>query len=177
MDPFFSISYSHKNVSQNHISIFRETLFKHSFVCLCCFFSTNSLRRNKAAITNHRLPSPILQGKYQGCLYSTMGPWARQCTGALMTTIHRNTQISMGPYTCWNMLKRSWLMHNFNGQGMVLIWCVCCVWCVWLKKSKNYFGCLLKLGRKERNALFNDALNTFYFTVIWRRTYGKGPLR
>ena len=32
-------------------------------------------------------------------------------------------------------------------------------------------------GRKEGNILFNDALNTFYFTVIWRRTYGKGPLR
>ena len=26
------------------------------------------------------------------------------------------------------------------------------------------------------NVLFNDTLNTFYFTVIWRRTYGKGPL-
>ena len=32
-------------------------------------------------------------------------------------------------------------------------------------------------GRKEGNVLFNDALNTFYFTVIWRRTYGKVPLR
>ena len=33
------------------------------------------------------------------------------------------------------------------------------------------------LGRKkEGNVLFNDALNTFYL-VIWRRTYGKGPLR
>ena len=34
-------------------------------------------------------------------------------------------------------------------------------------------------GRKERKNmfLFNDALNTFYFTVIWRRTYGKGPFR
>ena len=31
--------------------------------------------------------------------------------------------------------------------------------------------------RKEGNVLFNDTLNTFYFTVIWRRTYGKGPLR
>ena len=31
--------------------------------------------------------------------------------------------------------------------------------------------------RKEGNVLFNDALNTFYYTVIWRRTYGKGPLR
>ena len=30
---------------------------------------------------------------------------------------------------------------------------------------------------QEGNVLFNDALNTFYFTVIWRRTYGKGPLR
>ena len=27
----------------------------------------------------------------------------------------------------------------------------------------------------EGNVLFNDALNTFYFTVIWRHTYGKGP--
>ena len=32
-------------------------------------------------------------------------------------------------------------------------------------------------GRKKGNVLFNDALNTFYFTVIWRQTYGKGPLR
>ena len=31
-------------------------------------------------------------------------------------------------------------------------------------------------GRKEENVLFNDALNIFYFTVIWRQTYGKGPL-
>ena len=30
---------------------------------------------------------------------------------------------------------------------------------------------------KEGNALFNDALNKFNFTVIWRCTYGKGPLR
>ena len=33
------------------------------------------------------------------------------------------------------------------------------------------------MGRKEGNVLFNDALNTFYFTVIWHWTYGKGPLR
>ena len=25
---------------------------------------------------------------------------------------------------------------------------------------------------KEGNVLFNDTLNTFYFTVIWRQTYG-----
>ena len=25
-------------------------------------------------------------------------------------------------------------------------------------------------GRNEGNVLFNDALNTFYFTVIWRRS-------
>ena len=25
--------------------------------------------------------------------------------------------------------------------------------------------------RKEGNVLFNDALNTFYFSVIWCRTY------
>ena len=29
--------------------------------------------------------------------------------------------------------------------------------------------------REMGNVLFNDALNIF--TVIWRRTYGKGPLR
>ena len=33
------------------------------------------------------------------------------------------------------------------------------------------------ITRKEGNVLFNDTLNTFYFTVIWRWTYGKGPLR
>ena len=27
---------------------------------------------------------------------------------------------------------------------------------------------------KEGNVLFNDTLNTFYFTVIWRQTYVKG---
>ena len=32
-------------------------------------------------------------------------------------------------------------------------------------------------SRKEIFCLFNDALNTYYFTVIWRRTYGKWPLR
>ena len=36
---------------------------------------------------------------------------------------------------------------------------------------------IMPVGWKEGNVLFNDALNTFYFTVIWRRTYGKGPLR
>ena len=32
-------------------------------------------------------------------------------------------------------------------------------------------------GRKEGNVLFNDTLNTFYFMVIWRQTYGKEPFR
>ena len=38
---------------------------------------------------------------------------------------------------------------------------------------------MLKLINEERKEmfLFNDTLNTFYFTVIWHRTYGKGPLR
>ena len=30
---------------------------------------------------------------------------------------------------------------------------------------------------KERNVLFNDALKTFLFTVIWVWVYGKGPLK
>ena len=29
--------------------------------------------------------------------------------------------------------------------------------------------------REKGNVLFNDALNTFLFTVIWHHTYGKGP--
>ena len=34
------------------------------------------------------------------------------------------------------------------------------------------------VGRKEgRKRLFNDELNTFYFTFIWRWTYSKGPFR
>ena len=32
---------------------------------------------------------------------------------------------------------------------------------------------IIIIGRKEGNVLFNDALNTFYFTVIWRRLYGE----
>ena len=31
-----------------------------------------------------------------------------------------------------------------------------------------YFTVIWKEGRKEGNILFNDALNTFYFTVIWK---------
>ena len=45
------------------------------------------------------------------------------------------------------------------------------------KRETQPVECLSGLIRKEGNVLFNDALNTFYFTVIWRRTYGKGPLR
>ena len=28
--------------------------------------------------------------------------------------------------------------------------------------------------RRKENVLFNDARDTFYFTVIWRQAYGKG---
>ena len=43
----------------------------------------------------------------------------------------------------------------FTVRGVV---CVCV----------NVFRCM---------CVCNDALNTFYFSVIWHRTYGKGPLR
>ena len=37
---------------------------------------------------------------------------------------------------------------------------------------------LLDQWKEGRNLfLFNDAFNTFYFTVIWRRTYGNGPVK
>ena len=45
-----------------------------------------------------------------------------------------------------------------------------------LSNHISHINNVLREGRKEGNVLFNDALNTFYFTVIWRRTYGKGPL-
>ena len=32
-----------------------------------------------------------------------------------------------------------------------------------LKFTNKYFQCKIKLSGKERNVLFNDALNTFYF--------------
>ena len=49
---------------------------------------------------------------------------------------------------------------------------------VWLEKVQKYHQRRSNEGHytKEGNVLYNDALNTFYFTVIWRRTYGKGPL-
>ena len=49
----------------------------------------------------------------------------------------------------------------------------------WKSRSMSTLGGR-KEGKKEGkgNVLFNDALNTFIlFTVIWRQTYGKGPLR
>ena len=45
-----------------------------------------------------------------------------------------------------------------------------------LKQLRNIYH-INERGRKEGNVLFNDTLNTFYFMVIWCRTYGKGPLR
>ena len=48
-------------------------------------------------------------------------------------------------------------------------------------KQSDMCGCVRERERererKEGFVLFNDALNTFYFTVIWCRTYGKRPLR
>ena len=43
----------------------------------------------------------------------------------------------------------------------------------------TYFKCLVntRCFLKNGNVLFNDAFNTFLFTGVWRRTYGKGPLR
>ena len=49
----------------------------------------------------------------------------------------------------------------FWGGGNVII----------LSLQRNIFG------RKEVDVLFSDELNTFYFTFIWRRAYGKRQLR
>ena len=45
-----------------------------------------------------------------------------------------------------------------------------------LRTSLNKNISFIQEGRKDI-FLFNYALNTCYFTVIWCRTYGKGPLR
>ena len=40
--------------------------------------------------------------------------------------------------------------------------------CLTLLREKEYVSeCHKELSRKEGNILFNDKLNTFYFTVIW----------
>ena len=41
--------------------------------------------------------------------------------------------------------------------------------CAVVRKS-NYVSFSGGNGRKEGDVLFNDSLNTFYFTVTWRRT-------
>ena len=47
-----------------------------------------------------------------------------------------------------------------------------------LRTLVEYLRVISLVAKEEgRSVLFNDALNTFYFTVIWLRTYGKGPLR
>ena len=45
--------------------------------------------------------------------------------------------------------------------------CVCMYVCMY---DEWMYGWIYMYGWKEGNILFNDALNTFYFTVIWRRT-------
>ena len=49
--------------------------------------------------------------------------------------------------------------------------------CVKLSVLKNLLPTVLShVGRMEMG-FFNDALNTFLFTVTWHQTYGKGPLK
>ena len=54
---------------------------------------------------------------------------------------------------------------------LLFVYCFCCCVCLLPLNSE-----LCAIGRKEGNVLFNETHNTFYFTVIWRRTYDKGPL-
>ena len=37
-----------------------------------------------------------------------------------------------------------------------------------LMSTSRVHECIDGIGRKEENVLFNDAHNTFYFTVIWK---------
>ena len=53
----------------------------------------------------------------------------------------------------------------------------CLILQVLRKFPENISELNIYFRRKEGNVLFNDALNTFLFTIIWRSTYGKGPLR
>ena len=45
------------------------------------------------------------------------------------------------------------------------------VWVIAPYSTMIIYGILFG-GERERNVLFNDALNTFLSTVIWRQTYG-----
>ena len=68
---------------------------------------------------------------------------------------------------------------------------MCVIKCLWYKKvgtsgKVNWNRSVMtetdNRKKKEKKKgkdlfLFNDALNTFLFTVIWRRTYGKEPFR
>ena len=59
------------------------------------------------------------------------------------------------------------ILYTFGGMGHKMVYSL-----LDLKRQQERND-----GRKDGNVLFNDALNTFNFTVIWRRIYGKGPLR
>ena len=69
-------------------------------------------------------------------------------TNALTTELH------LTPVPAWSMVRLRWSIADFDFSLFSVF-----------------------PGRKEVNVLFNDALNTFYFMVIWRQTYVKGPLR
>ena len=75
---------------------------------------------------------------------------------------------SNGPGGSWGgsngRLGRLYLSQNLGMRGP------------WAPLDQPLSTALLFVRRKAENVLFNDALNTFYFTAIWRQTHGREPL-
>ena len=63
------------------------------------------------------------------------------------------------------ILSHTWLIISVSGEN----------WEAWFRLFQHLV--LVLEGKNERNVSFNDALDTFVLTVIWRLTYGKEPFR
>ena len=61
------------------------------------------------------------------------------------------------------------VLHDWCNKGHGMCYPVCGM--VHMKEP------LLLIRERERNVLFNDALNTFYLRLYAVQTYGKGQLR
>ena len=64
------------------------------------------------------------------------------------------------------MAAAGFLSHQVPASGSARV-CVCV--------GRRWEGVRSLGGKGKEVFLFNDALKHILFTVIWRRTYGKGP--
>ena len=86
-----------------------------------------------------------------------------------------NTLVGLRPHLNFIYLFIYFIIYLFIIIILFIFWGGTC-WCLVLKAIARFIN-ISRSGRKEGNILFNDALNTFLFTVIWRQTCDKGPFR